>query len=443
MMTRLWRLAAASTALALWMGSPATGQVDFSSEPDDKTTAGTEPAKPCSDLVISPAFSSDGTAFCSHITRDGTGSATGVEMLHTSDGGRSWSQVAAIGLAVSPNQWGQRPNLMFSPFYEDDHALYASLGLTGLFRSTDDGETFSLVDPRGGSATSATVATFNTPLGELPRRVVFPQAIRGSTEGANQSVLIDAALGLRVPVQGTPAADHLFAVPPSFPDHGTPYAVAETGVGATHRFELYRCDELFDCSEHLFALPHRMRFDRIWFAPDFAVSGNIYISGFDFETNALNIWWSKDAGTSFHRWRSAQDLLDRARGSRPRANQIFAISGVSGTKLLYLRVDYATYPEGRTPAATLYRSNNGGRSWRRVAFARTFNEPPRPGRLPHEPTLDAWDGQVPGGHLVAASKRQLFLVGTEAGASGDPYHGTVASCSTDGGRNWRPLCTAH
>ena len=82
----------------------------------------------CTDLVVSPTFSSDGTLFAR--TNDGVFGST--------NGGESWEIVDALaGLEAL--------TLALSPSYADDHTIYAGIGANGIRKSIDGGSSWFAV----------------------------------------------------------------------------------------------------------------------------------------------------------------------------------------------------------------------------------------------------------------------------------------------------------
>src|SRR5687768_9935189 len=79
------------------------------------------PSVECDDVAFAPAFAEEGEGVCYHAVRE-SGDTTGFELRRTTDQGRSWSEVEAVGLPANPDdtlEW-----IAFSPAYARDHAVY-------------------------------------------------------------------------------------------------------------------------------------------------------------------------------------------------------------------------------------------------------------------------------------------------------------------------------
>lgn len=403
--------------------------------------------RPCADLIASPTFGKDGKAICSHLRRS-DGTATEAVVFRTTDAGASWERAAATGLSIDPNETSTDPIVEFSPLYGQDHTIFVRLTRSGLYQSTDDGETFTLVDPLGGYRATPLVMSIDDPLGGRHRRVVFAQAISGSAEGANRSMLIDTLTRLRTPVTGTPGRDLRFAVPSGYEDHGKAFAIGEFGLGSRRHFELFSCNAVFTCSERRGVFPEGTEFDRIWFSGDFEKDGTIYVSGIA-QGRLTRLWWSRDGGETFKRWKSAQRILNRISFIPPGRELAkwheYGIAPVEGTKIVYLRTWHGASDEERVPHVELFRSSNSGGSWKRVAYGRRENHPLSEGTMPiMGPTLYIHITSVetnPAGFIVAPTAEHLFMAGSESSKSWGSYEKSLMTkCSTDGGRTWRSLC---
>lgn len=386
---------------------------------------------PCGTLVASPLFAEDGTALCAGWKAE-EGGTLQLVLWRTRDGGFSWEQATTSGLAPV-DQSGLTPKIMFSPMYKDDGRIFIAFYRDdGLWSSEDLGESFEFVDLFGTSRAQALITSTDAPIPLVPqRRVQFVEAWTGSSDGSNNSVLIDAETHLRAQVKGTPGRDKQFAISPAYETDGRAYAVAELGVGETHHHEIFRCDAIFNCSEHLFTFPNRLEFDRVFFPPDFEESSSMFVSTVALDGGRTHMWRSDDAGSSFAPWESVQAIFDRIEGVDRKGGLTikFGISGIPGTKILFLRIYYFSLTE---PSAWLYRSSNGGDTWKLRAFGRL---PPAgspsgtmsPYGLPSQHTGVE-------GHIVAPTKDRMLMLSAEKDGI------DTVRCSLDRGRTWQPLC---
>lgn len=385
---------------------------------------------PCGSLVVSPLFAEDGIALCAGWTADA--GALQFVLWRSRDGGFSWERATSSGL-VPVDQSGMFPRIMFSPMYEDDGRIFIAFYRDdGLWSSDDLGESFEVVDPFGTSRARALITSTDAPLPLIPqRRVQFVEAWTGSSDGANNSVLIDAETHLRAQVKGTPGRDKEFAISPAHETDGRAYAVAELGVGATHHHEVFRCDAIFNCSEHLFTFPNRLQFDRVFFSPDFETSDSMFISMVALDGGRTHMWRSDDGGENFSPWESVQAIFDGIEGVDKKGGPTirFGISGVPSSKILFLRIYHFSLTE---PSAWLYRSTNGGNSWKLRAFGRLPSAGSPSGTMSPYGLPSQHTGVE--GHIVAPMKDRLLMLSPEKDGT------SSVRCSVDRGRSWQPLC---
>lgn len=416
------------TAVVLFLGSVTLAQASG-------PTGARQGPSSCGSLVVSPQFTQDGTAVCVGWAADAAGVLEFV-LWRTDDGGFSWRQAAARGLAIA-DQSSFLPKLAFSPMYEEDGRIFIGFyGGDGIWSSSDGGESFEVVDPFGTSQMRPLVTATDAPLPLIPqRRVMFAEAWTGSSDGTNNSALIDAETRLRTLVKGTPGRDKEFAISPTYESDGRAYAVGELGVGKTHHFELFACDAIFNCSEHLFTLPDRLQFDRVFFSSDFEESGTMFISTVSLDGGRTQIWRSDDAGESFEVWESVQKIFDDIQGLDKKGglSMEFGVTGVPGTRILFVRIYYAgLYRDPATPLASLYRSTNGGKSWKLRAFGRLASDSRPAGTMsPYGPPPRYVGAE---GLIVAPMKDRMFILSAEADRR------STIRCSVDGGRTWQFLC---
>ena len=385
--------------------------------------------EPCAQFAASPDFATDHIAYCAGHLRDRTtGNTTGIAVYRTVDGGRTWTKAAAAGLAHDAYARVRHLSVV-------DGELFIQVGNSGLFQSTDGGDTFSLIGPLAWGYVTPFVATAPATLLPLPSagsRALFAMALDGGEDGdPNKSAIIDPLTRSQSPVVGTPARDRAFAVPDTFAQDGTAFAVADRGIGLDARVEVYRCDGAFVCDDLLYAFPQRWTFDRIWLSRSFATTRTVYVS-----TRSLNghgvLWWSRDAGRTWSRWQSAERLLTPV--VRAKGYPLYALA-TGPARTLYLRLSYRP-DAGRSvpPAEQLYRSADGGATWTLVAYGRTAEQRGPRGVMPTDsPLVGTLDGIIPSGALTVAGQGTLFTLGKTGSYAG-------LYCSWDGGRRWQRTC---
>lgn len=391
------------------------------------------PVWPCDELAVSPEFVTDRTAFCAGAVVDrSTRATTGVAVWRTTDGGRTWSRQAAAGLLVT-NPNAKVDHLAVSPLYKTDRTVFVQLTGTGLFSSIDGGATFTVVSPLAWGALTPYAAT--APGGLLPAEGVhalYVMARPADEEGSpNGSALIDPITKAYTPVTGTPGRDAAFAVSDTFARDNAAFAVANHGVGLDAYVGIYRCTATFSCSERLQVFPKRWTFDRIWLAPDFRRSRTIYVS-MTTVTGARSLWWSRNAGATWTRFSAAERLLAATVDAKVSPAIAFAWSG----RYVYLRVSAAGSPRTGPPAEQLYRSADGGATWRLFAYGRSATQVGSRGTMPTDALpLETGDGRAPRGRLTGTADGRLFLLGSTW-----VYKGFY--CSANAGRAWARLCTS-
>jgi hypothetical protein len=387
-------------------------------------------AQPCTEFAASATFAADHTAFCAGEQRDATtGNTTAVAFFATTDGGKSWVKGTAVGL-VAPAGSNVLLDVFVSPRYADDGAAYVQLS-NGLFVSIDRGATFLAVDPLAWGRLTPFVAAVSAPA-EAAAHPLFAHARRGDIEGANQSTIIDPTTRARTPVKGSPGFDWEFLISPAFANDGLAFVMAEHGVGLTRQFQLYGCSVALECSTPLFAFPKRWTYDRIWLAPDFSKSKIVYAS-IRPPDKPLTLWWSRDGARTFVRWTAAERL-------QPDYSAVaFGLSGVPGTRQLYLRItgNGASKPSS-PPFEQLFWSRDDGASWTRVAYGRMSRQPgPRGSMQPASPRQYAADGQTARGLVTATGSGRVFVLGlTIDGAA--RYESLF--CTVDNGHAWARSC---
>lgn len=399
---------------------------------------GTPPSvQPCTQLAASPAFTADRTAFCAgHVPDPTSGRTTAIAVFRTTDGGRTWTRATAAGLTFNDTD-ARVTHLSVSPRYASDRTVFAQIRNTGLFQSVDGGETFSLVGPLAWSRVTPFVATAPAPPVPIPApdagaHTIFGMARSGGADGdPNASAIIDPLARSHTPVRGTPARDLEFAIADTFARDGAAFAVADRGVGLDARVELYRCGAMLTCDALLIAFPKRWTFDRLWLSRDFEKTRTVYVSMTTLSGSRV-LYWSRDAGGTWSRWSAAERLLAPVVAARnvPRYAVAFGTS-----RTVYLRVSYmpGATSSAAPPAEQLFRSDDGGSTWRRVAFGRAARQAGSRGVMPTDsPIGEQANGAIPPGALTVAGST-VFMLGHTGRYAG-------LYCSWDGGRQWGRTC---
>lgn len=389
----------------------------------------------CESVELSPEFVVDHKAFC--VAFDPSdGDESTYRFFTTRDGGRTWERRPATGFSVTADNY--MGSLLVSPGYADDRTVYVQTN-AGVFGTTDDGETFTFVDrlaTRGPSGPNLGVYLDDslTPGGSSGPRPVLVLA------AGDNSMKIDPPL--RTPVAGAPFDERRFLFPTGGVEEWTAFTMTvevEQGVEIRGRNVLFGCDEQLVCAQQLFAFPWGQQIDPrggIWFASDFAESRRVYVTtGKVFEgSSSLTAWTSTDGGATFRRWTSVNEMLRPLRRLSTSKPFIGLAVHPSRPRTMYMRLSYTLSlqesPEGTPPIERFFVSNDRGRTWTRLSFARDGRQRGPRGTIP-------WDGEwgaVEEGYTAVAGDGTLFVMASRLGGHDGLY------CSTDGGRHWAPLC---
>ncbi len=380
---------------------------------------------PCTELSLSPTFSTDGTAVCGGVVLDpGTGAATAPAVFVTTDKGHSWRKASANGIAITrPDDYVGGVSL--SPRYSVDHMIFVQLARAGLFVSVDRGETFTLVSPLGLGQITPYVAT---PGGLTD--VARPLLLHADASGNDVSMQIDPSSHAVAPVPGTPGGDREFAVSPRYATDGLAFAAAAV-ASADRTYSspaVFACAAGFACTDQRFLGPPRSTFERLWVLPSTTPSGFV-VAVVVLVGSTPKVWWSVDGGSTFQPWASVDAIVARM---APHPAQIAVVADPSVPRRMYLRASWVSV-NGDPPDEQIFTSNDAGAHWSRVSYG-TWIGPRHVGPMPAiEPGEGRW---IPGGFIAAGGNGRLFLL---AGGRHHPgYSGPY--CSRDGGKTWNRFC---
>lgn len=384
--------------------------------------AGSAGLRTCERLVVSPAFATDGTAFCAGLDRSDSGR---FRLYVTKDRARTWTEVATTGM-TDPGFLLE--DFAVSPAFPQDRMLVAVVAQT-VYVSTDAGATFTTVPRLAGRVAIDAVPG----AGPVPTHGVVVGAGGAGTPGARIDYVFDPVVpGLRVvPGSGT-GRDVAFVIGPGAPAERDVFVVAAGGDTApTTTHTLYSCDATFACASPRASLPATHAFDQAWFAPDYVASGTLFVSTVD-PAGRANVFVSRDRGRTLAPVAALESALNQsyAAGNAP---FVALAPGRPGSRTVFARVSGGT-ERAQPPAERLFRSDDNGRSWRLVAYGRSPYAPGPRGTMPYSYTYHPGIGaQTPRGLLAYAPNGTLLMSGR------DGYRFTVW-CSADSGRTWRGTC---
>ncbi|HVF03514.1 MAG TPA: sialidase family protein [Frankiaceae bacterium] len=377
----------------------------------------------CQDIVVSPAYRRDRTVFCVH---RGTPDARRVLAVSV-NGGRTWRDAALTGLLRPAGVSGIALTLSVSPAFGTDRTLFVTTG-SGTFLSTDLGQSFRLVDALTKPHTDGNPVPFVGRLSALPLGDTAPRLLLAYA-GTQVPALIDPGDGSRRPATGVPGRGALqFVVRASATAPDGALAIVNEPDGPADHAVVYRCDGSLTCAVPSFAFPSGTRFalhSRVRLLPDGSLVAVLSKGG-----AADTVWRSTDGGATFAVWAPVARLLDaaeRAGGDRP----VVTLASTHGLpRRLYARVEVASpatrWRPGAPPASQLFRSDDGGATWRRIGYGRAMFQPGPHGNLP-------WAGDGQPGEIELAPDGRLL-------ASGSADSVFTTWCSLDGGKRWYAGC---
>jgi hypothetical protein len=374
----------------------------------------------CERLVLSPAYATDGTAYCAGMDRIGSGE---FRLYVTKDHARTWAESAGNGVVDSG---GLLEDFAVSPAFPHDRMLVVVVSQT-VYVSTDAGATFTSVPHLAGRVALDTVPG----AGPVPAHGVVVGAGGAGPPGTRVNYVFDPVLpSLRLaPGSGT-GRDVAFVIAPGSPDRDAFVVAAGGDTAQTATQTLYACDAAFTCTAQRAALPAKQTFDRAWFASDYASSGTLFVSTVDASARA-HVFVSRDRGRTLAPVAALESALKQsyAAGGAP---FVALAPGRAASRTVFARVSGGT-ERAQPPAERLFRSDDGGRSWRLTAFGRSPYAPGARGTMPYSYTY------LPGPGTLTPLGLLTFADGTLLMSGRAGYRFTVW-CSADSGRTWSGSC---
>ena len=387
--------------------------------PSGASGADARPLEQCREhLVVSPAFATDGTAFCAANVKDAF-------VLHvTRDHAKTWTATRPAG-ATLPGLPSRVNELLISPDFATDRTLVVVL--TGfVFYSTDGGATFVQAVGNYGRLSMADALHG---ISADPSHGVVLSAGRYPTSVTVRSTVLDPALPVQRPLVGTGTPDIAFLTTPAGSAE-VAYAVGESGsTPPTAQHSFYACNAAYACPEKLGSLPVGQTFVEAWFAADFRTSGVVFTTTVDVH-GRTHLYVSRDRARHFAPAPVLSGYLDQSYRAEL-APMLVLAPGKPGSRTVFARLTGGG--SSRTsPTTRLLRSDDNGKTWRLVSWGRPPEGSGPNGTMPYD-HVERSRRRLPHGLLTYTPDGRLLFSGT---------HKTVPVvwCSPDAGRTWRPAC---
>ena len=388
---------------------------------------------PCETVFVSPTFARDRTAACLY-RKD---SNSPMLLATSTDGGRSWHKAAMTGLARPEGVHGIDLTVRFSPAYATDRTVLAVTG-SGLFASTDRGATFSLVDGLVGGG------GFGNPLVYLAPAPAATAPVTGTGKhlyvlfaAGYRSALVDATARWHQPITAVPGGSTVrFALGGPSP---VAFGYSDDPLTQHQVLAAYRCTADFSCAEKLFSFPPGVRFamtgdEQVQTLRD----GSLLVTLTD-AARDVHVWRSTNGGATFAVWQPVDAVLTPVNRTTEGAPRVSLVPDPASSKRLFLRATggpaYGRWAKDAPPAEQLFRSDDGGRTWRRLGYQRAVFQPGRRGTLPwNEATAD------PAGIVPAGDGRTVLVAATYVSPGEASAGRTGVFCSRDSGLHWSRTC---
>lgn len=394
----------------------------------------------CEIIGFSPRVETDHTAYCAsnEYAVDG-GFPTGNLIVRKSqDGGATWSDLSAVGLQglglAFPSQ------VLVSPEYPARQTIYVHVvygNNPGVYRSSDGGDTFVNVAPL---ASTGYVSRALTPF-LMPRELTPPPLGNGrdafayATKYDRRAAVV--APPVHEPVVGAPGVTEAFVLAPDFPaspGYAVSGADAPNGDPTAPQplYSLYSCDTTLSCLTKVHDFPVGWSFVDAAVLPD----GSVYVVTRDHaDDKVLRVWRTGGDGVP-REWSSLNARLPDIAAKRAFFPQVSVVGNTMAPDELWARVSYVltSYDKG-PPVDQIFRSKDGGETWRRVSFGRGVTQPGRVRGIPWQ--LRAGPPHAEGALYMPSSDR-LMVVGQRVSSDGTNFIGPY--CSFDGGKSWVEAC---
>lgn len=411
------RRAAALLAGLMLLGVPTVNSVNAAPAADRQAL--------CHDLGQAP---DQRHLLCVAVTRDSrTAAPNGLLVARSDDAGSHWAHGTASGVPVSVTT--SLSQVLAAADFMSSHAWYLATSDTGVYKSTDGGATWALVDPLARQPSqypSLTPLSISLPVGP-PR-----PALAFASPSLGESALVD--LPGRIPVAASPDGGLTFVWASSPGPFQRTLAVAtyvdESAPQANHS-RVYGCSALLSCTTLFWEAPAGQVLQSVSTDLSFGATGKVALVMQEFANRRLHIYVSKDGGAHFAPLLGIQPALDqllKMKNAHPVLNAEIAYAATGGRMFARLVFQFG---DGSVPREQIWGSDSAGR-WKRLAYS-NFVRSSKTGSLP-------WFGSFLSPTYRVANLRindKGYLLVTAVDPTGAGYAGFF--CSPDGLR-WSRHC---
>jgi hypothetical protein len=375
-------------------------------------------AAQCDTFDVSPAFAHDHSLACAARGRQSS------VLSVSQDAGRSWRSIAVtyVGAIGNPDVY----RVAFSPAYAADHTLYLHTS-AGLFSATDLSGTFLPADLLATN-NAQPFSTLTPYLDTTAGTAAFAYADQ------HQAARISPPAGHQAVPGATPDLTNAFLMPPAVAV-GDEVLALGIHVDGSARPALYGCTWALSCSLR-YTFPPSTALGA-WLSPAYRADKTVIVE--TVSAAGLTFYRSVDQGRTFAPW----SAVNRALASTNHAllahggslNQPAALVwDPSNARRLYLRLT-AYSGRGGPPFDQVFRSDDRGATWHRVAYGVASGLPGR-GTVPWNGTFTVQSPIANANLMRVAPDGRLFALGVEVVGGG--YDGIY--CSLDHGVHWARTC---
>lgn len=403
--------------------------------PEGQVGAASAASPQCDFLAEAPYESEDRAVLCGRILRDPTTLVPlAFETSASHDGGKTWLTRNSAGLLMSYTTLFFQ--LLASADFVHDHTWFLLAFDLGVYKSTDDGATWSVADPVATQpSTWPALAAIKTTVGQVGTGALT-YADPGR-QGAGSALIVPP---LHTPIAGTADYTVMYATAPPAqgPYSGMTFALAvhPGGTEATNTTRVFACNVALSCSDLRFeSPPYYSVSSGLFMADDFAKSGRIAVWVRHNRTRRYSLFFSQDGGRHFALWRDLQRVLDQSQWRAPNERLDLGVTfSPRDPRLMFVRMHFQNSPGVARPEQ-VWRTTDGGRTWQLAGSSAPAGRTGVRGTLPWIYSV----GEIPEwlqAQITADSRGNLLVLGyTPRGTAGN-----FVWCSRDNAHTWQRTC---